>query len=449
MDLKNIFKKKKAADIASFEITELNQLYRALYSFLSSGSTLGYDSHMKDYVKNGYEENPDLFSIIIKLAGMFAGVPLKLYTHGKDGDKEASQKDIDYLMNRTNYFQTFDEFRRMWAVSYYLTGNAITYAPKYPAGYNKGRITKDGLLIMPTQNVQIVSGGWRKPIDKYILDIDQSYKIETSDVWHERFAPTMQFEEGKNFMGQSPVKVARRIINAQNAGYEITENLYEYGHPPGIISKDDIGGDTPIEQEARFRAAYKKKYQGGDNKRNLTIPIFTLGKLAFTKIGFDNLQELQVISMSEHGRRIFCNLLQVPSELFNDTQGTTYNNMNEASKAIYTHRIIPDINAFVSGFNQLIEPYGDFLIKPDYSEIEALQEDRAKKIVWVSKSFNDGAITINQYRQYLGLPPEKGDIYDIHFIGVNKMPVEMAGMSESPVGKSDEFYRKYNMEDKL
>ena len=444
------FRRKKTIQKAdSFEITEMNQLYRALYAFLSSGSTLGYDSHMKDYVKDGYEENPDLFSIIIKLAGMFAGVPLRLYTPGKDGDKPASQKDIDRLMSHTNYFQTFDEFRRMWAVSYYLTGNAITYAPKYPNGYNKGKITRDGLLIMPTQNVQIISGGWREPISKYVLDIDQQYKIDTSDVWHERFAPTMQFEDGKNFMGQSPVKVARRIINAQNAGYEITESLYEYGHPPGIISKEDSGGSTPKEQESRFRATYKRKYQGGDSKRNITIPIFTLGKLAFTKIGFDNLQELQVINMSEHGRRIFCNLLQVPSELFNDTQGSTYNNMNEAAKAIYTNRIIPDINAFVSGFNQLLEPYGDYFVKPDYSGIQALQEDMAKKVEWLSKAWNDSAITINDYRRALGLPPKEGEIYDTNFINVSKMPVEMAGMNEPALEDSNKYYQKYNMEDKL
>ena len=135
-------------------------------------------------------------------------------------------------------------------------------------------------------------------------------------------------------MGMSPIKVAANIINSQNKGYEITAKMYSYGHPPGILSKEaEFGDETTADQESKFRERYRTKYQGVDN---MAIPIFTLGKLAYTKIGYDNMKELDIVNMSEHGRRIFCNILQVPSQLFNDTSGSTFNNMNEASKSIYT-----------------------------------------------------------------------------------------------------------------
>ena len=184
------------------KVTEQNQLYRSLYEFLSAGMALGQDSKMKDYVREGYEGNPDLFSIILKLAGMFAAVmdSARLVTWKGDREEEVENKEIDDLLEQTNYYQNFFEFCRHWAVSLYVTGNAIVYAPRFPAGMNKGKLTGDGLIIMPSQNVTIKSAGWRQPVGFYTLDINESYKIPAADVWHERFAPTLTYEEGKNFM---------------------------------------------------------------------------------------------------------------------------------------------------------------------------------------------------------------------------------------------------------
>ncbi|GAI23166.1 unnamed protein product, partial [marine sediment metagenome] len=235
---------KQKARIAEFEfeITRQNELYRALYEMLSQGLALGKDSKLKKYVKEGYEGNPDLFSIIIKLAGMFANVPLRLFEIKGDKEVEAQNKEIAKLMNKTNYYQNWNEFRRLWAILSYVTGNAITYAPKYETGVNKGKITLDGLIPMPTQNVTIYSKGFRKVIGYYTLDIDESYQIKPEDVWHERFAPTLSYEDGKNFMGMAPIKVAYNIINFQNKGYEIAAKLYQAGHPPGIVSKESEQG---------------------------------------------------------------------------------------------------------------------------------------------------------------------------------------------------------------
>jgi len=428
-----------------FRVSQQNELYHAMYEFLSSGMALGKDSKLKDYVREGYEGNPDLFSIITKLAGMFASVPL--YLHEKRG-KEYERTDNEKItwLKRTNYYQNWNEFKRHWVISAYVTGNMIVYTPKLPEGMNRGRINKDGLIVMPSQNVTIRSAGWRKPIGKYVLDINQTYEIDPSDVWHERFAPTLNFEDGKNFMGQSPVKVAKHIINSQNKGYEITSKMYEYGHPPGILWKsgEDIGSSTD-EQENKFRERYRTKYQGVNN---MTVPIFTLvkesGRMGYTKIGYDNLQELQVINMSEHGRRVFCNLLQVPAQLFNDMSSSIYNNMVEASKAIYTNRIIPDVNTFCEGINEeILKPYGDLILKPDFSGIEALQEEKAKKVEWVSKMWQDGIITGDQYLEMLGEEPTGEPEMQVRYITANRIPLDFSETSD--IQRSDKFYEQYKI----
>jgi len=451
----NIFKnRKEKADAQRRQLAELdstisqnNELYRALYEMLSSGMPLDKDSHVKDYVKEGYEGNPDLFSIIMKLGGMFASVPLRLKELKAGKEEDAENAEIEKLMGQTNYYQTWNEFKVTWAVFNYVTGNSIVYAPKLEAGMNAGKTNTDGLLMVPAQNIDIISGGWRKPIDKYVLDIDQSYHLKVEDIWHERFAPTLKYEGGANFMGTSPIKVARNVINSQNKGYEVTAKMYAYGHPPGIISKEDNeGGTTSAEQEANFRKTYKQKYQGINN---MTVPIFTLGKLKYTKIGYENLRELQIIQMSEHGRRIFCNLLQCPAELFNDTAAKTYNNQLLAEKAIYTNRIIPDLTSFCEGFTMLLKPYGDYKLVPDYSEVEALQDDREKKSKWLAVGVGVGAYSPNEFREKMGDELSDDPAMDVRRIGANMMPIgeELNTVDEddAAIQDSDKFYNDNDM----
>jgi len=448
-------KYKKEAEIwkqrfAEFEvqISEQNEMYHAIYDFLSTGLALGKDSKMKQYVSEGYEGNPDVFSIVIKLAGMFAEVPHKLVEVKADGaEVDAFEKDIASIMRKPNYYQTYNEFKVAWAVFRYITGNAIVYAPKLPAGLNKGKLTNDGLLMMPSQDVTIKAKSWREPVGYYTLDMNERFKIEALDIWHERFAPTLQYADGKNFMGMSPIKVAANIINSQNKGYEISAKTYSNMHPPSIVykefTKEGEDDETTEAQESKFRERYKTKYQGINN---FTTPIFTRGKVGVAKIGYDSLKDLQIIEMSEHGLRIFCNLLQVPSELFGDTKASTYNNKQEAAKDIYQHRIIPDQVSFCEGFTEILQAYGPYKLVADYSNIECLQEDKGKKVEWVSKAYNDAVITGDQYLEMLDLEPTGLPEMQVRYINANRMPINF---SEEDVSESDKFYHNHEIQEQL
>lgn len=431
---------------AEFEvqISEQNELYRAIYDFLSTGLALGKDSNMRQYVSEGYEGNPDLFSIVLKLGGMFAEVTHKLVEVKSDGTEvDAYDPIIASILRKPNYYQTYNEFKVAWAVFRYITGNAIVYAPKLPAGLNQGKLTNDGMLMMPSQDVTIKAKNWREPVGYYTLDMNERYKIEASDIWHERFAPTLQYSDGKNFMGMSPVKVAANLINSQNKGYEISAKTYSNMHPPSIVYKEGETDESTEAQESKFRERYKTKYVG---LNNFTTPIFTRGKVGVAKIGYDSLKDLQIIEMSEHGLRIFCNLLQVPSELFGDTKASTYDNKTLAEKAIYRHRIIPDQVSFCEGFTEILQAYGPYKLVADYSGIECLQEDKEKKVNWISKAFNDAAITGDQYLEMLGLEPTGLPEMQLRYINANKIPLNF---SEEDISESDKYYHNHEIREAM
>jgi phage portal protein BeeE len=192
-------------------------------------------------------------------------------------------------------------------------------------------------------------------------------------------------------------------------------------HPPSIIWKEGQGDESTAEQESKFRERYKTKYSGINN---FTVPIFTMGKVGVTKIGFENMKDLQIIEMSEHGLRIFCNLMQVPSQLFGDTKASTYNNMLLARKAIYTDRLMPDQTSYCEGLTEIFKSYNpNYKVIPDYSGVEALQEDKKLKSEWVSKEYNDGIITGDEYLELMGQEPTGLPEMQIRYIAMNRVPL--------------------------
>jgi phage portal protein BeeE len=142
--------------------------------------------------------------------------------------------------------------------------------------------------------------------------------------------------------------------------------------------------------------------------------------------------------------RTLCRLLQVPSQLFNDTAASTYNNMNEASKMMYTNRLIPDIGQFCQGFNRILRAYGDFKIKPDFSDIEALQEDKVKKSEWISRMFRDGVITGDDYLELMGEERTGLPEMQIRYQDISRIPVGF--IEENDIERGDKWYKDHGLQ---
>lgn len=430
------------------QITTQNQLNRALYDLISSGMALTKDSSLKDYVSDGFEGNTDVFGILLKLSTKFSLVkyyPYKIQSNGKE--VLIDDPKINRLLNNPNYYQSGSEFKRSWFIYKYTTGSAIVYAPKFENGINKGQITNDGLIMMPTQNIDIYTGGFRKPVDYYTLDINQQYKIQASDVWHERI-PSLEMMNGENFMGTSPLKVAMNIINMQNGGFELASNLFKGGHPPGILSKEGAEGEIPKQQEKKFREHYARKYLS--TPEDSKIPVFTMGKIQYVKIGYDSLKDLQVLEMSENGMRALCRVLQVSPQLFGDTSASTYDNVVEAWKAAWRDVLMPECENFAEGFtNQILSAYGDgIVLRPDYSNIGELQEDKERIAKIYDIGVKNGSLSRDEWREGVGFETIGTPEMQQRYLPMNMIPDNEEIINED-LDESNKFYKRYNIEDKL
>ena len=229
------------------------------------------------------------------------------------------------------------------------------------------------------------------------------------NVLHVKF-PDLEYKEGSHLMGMSPLRAAASTIVRLNEGNILAGNLYKSGFPPGILSMRNKSGESKKEKE-ELRAAYRRKYTG---ERKGKEPIIGTGDMQWTKIGFDTLKDMLILEMSQDGLREICNVLNVPSILFNDVSGTTFNNMKEARAAVYTNRIIPDMDDICAEMNRVLAwRYGPRRIfKADYSGVEELMENKVDKSKWLSEGVRANTLSRNEWRAGMGYEARPEPEYD-------------------------------------
>ena len=443
-----IFKRPSFSDIKQLidEVSEQNELYRGLYDQgLFLGQKIQKDYNMKGYIKDGYEKNGDVFAIIDRLSTMFSQIPLGII---KDEDI-ITEGSLNDRLRQPNNYQVIEEYLKLWYTFYLVSGNAITYAPLISGGNDKGQLMPGGMYMMPTQNVEIESGGWRDPVKNYVLDLNESEKIPAEDVMHVRM-PNLQYQGGANFMGMSPIKVAALIIEAENQGYQTVADTLQKGIPPGILTKTDESyneAETKVNQE-NLERAYLKKYGRQKITRRAGVPIVTSGKVEWLPMGFSNFKDLQILEMNQNGLRVLCNVYGVPSQAFNDTAASTFSNMSDARKMVYTNRLIPDMKLFLSHLNIHIVPgYGeDLKVKPNYSEIPELQSDKQKLSEWLLKAVQVG-LPPNVMLEKLGLEQIDNPAMDRSYVPFNMTPIEDIGMDAITIEDAEKILRDEGIDD--
>ena len=125
--------------------------------------------------------------------------------------------------------------------------------------------------------------------------------------------------------------------------------------------------------------------------------------------------DLEIIRSQEITLRQLCRLYGANSQIFGDTESSTYNNVNEATKSFYLNCCIPILNKIIRGIEadlkNEIKEFKSIEIEVCKDDIEALQEDQKLKIekqkllsdgvMIVIKDFNQDLITYEQAEKIL------------------------------------------------
>ena len=286
--------------------------------------------------------------------------------------------------------------------------------------------------MAPSQYMEIISGGWMQPIKAWrIIYGNYSKQMKAEDVLHFRKA-NLDFEQGSEWYGQSPLKAGNLVLSKSNSGYEAQTALYQNRGAGGLISSD---GQTQLTQEQadQLRNTYKQKYAGPSATGE---PMFTGANVKWQKMVMSS-QELGLDEDSVWSIRDFCNIYHVPSQLFGDPANQTYSNLKEARKAVWTDAIIPALDGFISEFNRwIVDSFGEgLMVEADYSDIPELQADLLETAQIMNIASANGAITKNEFREALGFDRVDNPLMDEFTESFGRVPV---GYSDAQIEESAE-----------
>jgi len=368
---------------------------------------------LEAYVSKGYESNADLFSITNFIGTKAASVKWKLYKVELEGKTEITDHEILDLWKCPNNLQGGYEFRKQAIEFFAVTGNLYINGVSPKSGLNEGKISE--LWVMPSQIVQIVFGTWREPIKGYKILFDETgLSLEEDEVLHMK-ASNLNSEMGANLYGMSKVKPARMVVTSSNDAQTTKAALLQNQGAKGFISGD---GKT-FTQEQATRVQEKLKLKSGPyNAGKITA---VAGSAKWIAVGM-SATDLGVNEGLLVDLRRLCNTYGLSAGLFNDPEGSTYNNKNEERKAAYTDCIVPLLEHWKDELHRFwISTYDENLVfEPDFSDVPELQQDMAQMATTLSVAW---WITPNEKNRIMGKPEINDPLMDVPWIPTGITPL--------------------------
>lgn len=368
------------------------------------------------YIKEGYQKNATVYSIINLIAKKATVVPFQVYRIKKESElkryKSLTSGDMNIasmvkaqvakneslelindsplqdLLNRPNPSQSFASFLTEYIGFSCLTGNG------YIMGVNalSGNKELKEMYILPSHNMEILGGTVTQPIRGYkTIFYNNNNIIEPENICHIKdFNPNYD-GNGSHLYGQSPLMAGLRAMTANNEAMNTGVSQLQNQMSRGILSAKN--GSLNQVQAQELKSKIRKDLSTKD-------VLVTGGELSWVNFGL-SASDLSLIEQSNASQKDICNVYGVPIELMNNTDSTTYNNKNEAKKALYQNAIIPKLIQFRDEFNRwAVQKYGDDLYFDfDFSAVPELQEDYEKLSNIVDKAWY---LTPNEKRIAMG-----------------------------------------------
>lgn len=348
----------------------------------------------ENYIKQGYESNADLFSVINLLASNAANVKIILYRVSGDKMDQVFTHPLLDLLRQPMPGMTYRKWITQVTGYYWLTGNAFIYAPWLESGANRGKTVK--LPFLPSQYVQIsLTDNGEK---QYRIGVEKQKVYSVDEVLH---LSTAQYDygAGRELYGMSPIKAALYNLSASNDGTKSQAARFQNGGLDGMLGVKD----AKSEEQIKSLKLQLQQQSGTDKSGRLLI---TSSELDYVRFGLSP-ADLQILQTVTWNLRTFCNIYAVDPKLLDPTTGNTYNNMREAYASMYNRAIIPVMSELVEGLNNWLVPRyqtgGEkLLLVADTSGIQELQKDKQQQAGWLRLA---DYLTPNEKRVEMGYEP--------------------------------------------
>lgn len=398
MNLFDIFKPQVKALPPVQDITANNEFLRSLYRYFGMEAPVWLDDTAESYIKNGYETNANIYSIIKLKTSVAASIPWCVY-QVKDEKSLSRYKSLtssvntnfaNTLINRSkaldevehpylskilstpNPNQSFSELIENIMGFKMLTGNGYLYGN----GPDSKNIFTE-LWVMPSQYTIIHSGGWMDEVSHYTLSFSPDTKISKEKVLHTKYPNYDYSFPGSHLYGMSPIRAASKVLKISNDSDTSSAKLLQNMMPPGILVSDDKDLPLTQEQAEKFRDRLLKAHSGTAKAGEIPISSVTM---KWVQMGLSPV-DLNIVESRKMTLRDLCNVYGIQSQLLNDPENKTYNNMQEARKSMIVNSVLPDLYLLRDQLNLFLTPAYEkldgkkYYIDLDITAIPELQQD--------------------------------------------------------------------------
>ena len=327
---------------------------------------------------------------------------------------ELQDTELHKLLDRPNPAQSYSSWLTEIIAFGKLTGNRYIYGIGPETGDNLGKFSE--LYVMPSQNMEIISNGLMNPVSQYKLDYNGTKYIDASEICHIKDFNPYYDGTGSHLYGQSPLRAGLRSLTTNNEAVQTGVKYLQNQTARGLLTSEM--GDISEVQAKQLKDKFRRQHQGSDKAGDIII---TPNKMSWVNFGL-NAADVSLIEQYNASIKDLCNIYNVPVQLLNNTDSSSYNNQKEAKKALYQNVVIPELIKIKDELNRWLVPkYGDNLcIEFDFSVIPELQEETEKVVEQLSKAW---WITPNEKRAAMNYgKDEENTTLDDYFIPANLIP---------------------------
>lgn len=392
------------------------------------------------FVKQGYQNNVTVYSIIQLIIKHASAVPFNIYEVKNERDLKAYKQmtsgiitpdsvinsrilkaktlvdvedtDLEALLNRPNPAQSYASWISELIAFGRLTGDRYIYKIGADTGANAGKAKE--LYVLPSQAVEVVSGGIFEPVQGYVLDFNaRQMEMPSDDVCHIKdFNPDYD-GTGANLYGQSPLKAAFRNLETNNEAITTGMKYLQNQTTRGVLNVDE--GDMSEPQAQALNDSLKRNFK--DNQGGITI---TPRKMSWTNFGL-NASDMSLVAQYNLTVKDLCNAYNVPVTLLNSEAASTESNIKESRKALYQNAIIPELIKIRDELNRFLVPDGKLFIDYDFSSIPELQVDMNTMATTLQ---NSDWLTQNDKRVAMNYPiDEENEMMNEYLVPQGKVPL--------------------------
>ena len=433
----------------------------AIYNWLGN-SVLWNRENDDSYITQGYQKNATIYSLINLITKAATTIPFQVYEKTSENDYkrykaltsgimdaasiqkasllqknalvELQDTELHKILERPNPAQSYNAWLTELIAFGKLTGNRYIYGIGPDTGANVGKFTE--LYVMPSQVMEIISSGIMEPVSKYKLEYNGTKYIDASEICHIKDFNPYYDGTGSHLYGQSPLRAGLRSLTTNNEAVQTGVKYLQNQTARGLLTSEM--GDINEVQAQQLKDKFKRQHQGSDNAGDIII---TPNKMSWINFGL-NASDISLIAQYNASIKDLCNIYNVPVQLLNNTDSSSYNNMKEAKKALYQNAVIPELIKIKDELNRWLAPkYGDKLcIEFDFSVIPEMQEETDKVVDQLSKAW---WITPNEKRSAMNYgKDEENTTLDDYFIPANLIPTN-PGEIDLPIDPIDVDVNKF------